>query len=586
MTPERSLSRASLASKRMSSAEDMTVHSRDKQMVSGRNLYQRLRQKSPVPRIKHFLPSSSQRSVSQPDLSDTDQPINQRRKMTYPTTRPRSSGNSSRINQIVDTIYSTGVDLSAYGKPPHAGTSYTLGREKGTNNSKYTRAYLNLVKTGDVFSKGRLFGNVNTAPKMYSPLTEAKMYDRKKSAENRSQSNDDEKKRSAGSCNVIMRTKEIPDLDHIRKKLELKANKNAFPSQDELTIDRNDAKSPHFKGAPKFKFISKAVGHSKIIGKMMELKEASGTNGDIDEGTLKLCDKANATHEYFNVYKSGEVDSKVQKFEGSALKSEDKVINEELETVDEGAIQRRSKSPSWARMSQERQTFSWSKRLGATSPSRMDSSGTYNNAQKQLMYRKYYGYNDNVTEETKKDERDGPTSLKISSDPIYLRSRQVFERLDRTMPRTKSRDALISPRPYSRLSSEEKEIGTSSFDLRKTYSLPRRFASSAASKASVGASPLVAPAILRESLSKLEKLDDEDDSIIKSEETQDGNEASEGTQKCISLPAETGVTSNDKHKEEKCVEIKVDEADNESPDDTKEEPIYGKIIKSEGKIIE
>jgi hypothetical protein len=319
---------------------------------------------------------------------------------------------------------------------------------------------------------------------------------------------------------------------------------------------------------------------------MMELKEASGVNEDIDEGTLKLCDKANATHEYFNVYKSGEVDSKVQKFEGTPLKSEDKLINEVLEAVDESAIQRRSKSPSWARMSQERQTFSWSKRLGATSPSRLDSSATYNNAQKQVMYRKYYGYNDNDTEETKKVERDGNTSLKISSDPIYMRSRQVFERLDQTMPRTKSRDALISPRPYSRMSSEEKEIGTSSFDLRKTYSLPRRFASTAASKASVGVSPLVAPAILRESLSKLEKLDDEDDLIIKSEEKQGGNQDPEDTQKCISLPAETPVTSNDQQKEEKRVQIKADEADNESQDDIKEEPIYGKIIKSEGKILE
>ena len=107
-----------------------------------------------------------------------------------------------------------------------------------------------------------------------------------------------------------------------------------------------------------------------------------------------------------------------------------------------------------------------------------------------------------------------------------MRSRQVFERLDQTMPRTRSRDALISPRPYSRMSSEEKDIGTSSFDLRKTYSLPRRFASSAASKASVGASPLVAPAILRESLSQLEKLDDEDNTIIQPEEKQDGNKVS------------------------------------------------------------
>ena len=586
MTPERSLSRASLASKRMSSAEDMTVHSRDRQMVSGRNLYQRIRQKSPVPKIKHFLPPASQRSVSQPDLSDTEQQNHQRRKLTYPTTRPRSSGTSSRINQIVDTIYSTGVDLSAYGKPPHAGTSYTLGREKGTNNSKYTRAYLNLVKTGDVFSKGRLFGNVNTAPKMYSSLTEAKMYERKKSAENRSQSNDDAKIKGTSSGNVIMRTKEIPDLEHIRQKLELKANKNALSNQDEVNVDRSDTKSPHFKGAPKFKFISKAVGHSKIIGKMMELKEASGANGEIDEGTLKLCDKANATHEYFNVYKSGEVDSMVQKFEGAMIKTIDKKLDKDLDDVDEVAIERRSKSPSWAKIGSERQTFSWSKRLGATSPSRMDSSGAYNNAQKQLMYRKYYGYNDIATEAAKKDDRDGHTSLKISSDPIYLRSRQVFERLDQTMPRTRSRDALISPRPYSRMSSEEKELGTSNFDLRKTYSLPRRFASTAASKTSVGASPLVAPAILRESLSQLEKLDDEDSSVKKSENQKDSNLASDDTPTFISLPPEAELTSTEQQNEDKVVDVKSDEADNDAKDDINEEPIYGKIIKSEGKSLE
>ena len=64
-----------------------------------------------------------------------------------------------------------------------------MGREKGTNNSKYTRAYLNLVKAGDVFSKSKVFGSMKATPKMYSPLTEAKVYERKKSNER-----DDEKK--------------------------------------------------------------------------------------------------------------------------------------------------------------------------------------------------------------------------------------------------------------------------------------------------------------------------------------------------------------------------------------------------------
>ena len=576
-TPERdtrSLSRASLASKRMSSAEDMTILSRDNYSLGGRNAYQRVRLASPVPRIKHFLPATSRRSVSQPDLSDTEQPTHTRRKATYPTTRPRSSGAPNRINQIVDTMYSTGVDLSAYGKPPHAGTSYTLGREKGTNNSKYTRAYLNLVKTGDVFSKGKLFGNVHTGPKHYSPLTEAKMYDRKKSAEARSQSHEEEKKKGCTSSNIIMRTKEIPDLDHIRKKLELKANRSAVLTQDELLADGRRSKSP--SGAPKFKYISKGVGHSRIIGKMMELQEASGVAGEIDEGTLKLCDKANATHEYYNVYKAGDVDSKVQKFEGAKLKSDPKATDEEL--LDDNVIQRRSKSPSWTRLSQERQAFSWSKRLGATSPSRTD--GSYNNAQKQLMYKSYYGYDDG--ESSKKAEKiTGHTSLKLSSDPIFLRSRQVFEKLDQNMPRTRSRDALISPRPYSRMSSEDKEIGTSSFDLRKTYSLPRRFAAAAASKVSSTTSPLIAPAILRESLSQLEKLDDENDSEKRTEVKYEERNKSEERSKSVSLPPETSTSSKENHSDDTLIETKEDEE--ETKDDIKEEPIYGKIIKAEGK---
>ena len=95
--------------------------------------------------------------------------------------------------------------------------------------------------------------------------------------------------------------------------------------------------------------------------------------------------------------------------------------------------------------------------------------------------------------------------MKITSDPIFLKNRGVFQGHDKQMERTRSRDALLSPIPYSRKSSEEREFVSIEFNMHKTHSLPRRFASSAASKKST-TSPLVAPAILRESLSKLEKL--------------------------------------------------------------------------------
>ena len=148
------------------------------------------------------------------------------------------------------------------------------------------------------------------------------------------------------------------------------------------------------------------------------------------------------------------------------------------------------------------------------------------------------------------------------------------------MARTRSRDALISPRPYSRMSSEDREIGTSSFDLRKTYSLPRRFAAAAASKVSSTTSPLIAPAILRESLSQLEKLDDENDSLEKPEEKHEDKNDSIEPLKCVSLPPETTLQPKDSQSDDTLTEAKDD--DEEGKDDIKEEPIYGKIIKAEG----
>lgn len=61
----------------------------------------------------------------------------------------------------------------------------------------------------------------------------------------------------------------------------------------------------------KLKHLDRNVSHSKIISKMIELQ-----NGAMDPGTVKLCNQAEAEHEYLNVYKSGGVDDKVKAFEG------------------------------------------------------------------------------------------------------------------------------------------------------------------------------------------------------------------------------------------------------------------------------
>ena len=396
------------------------------------------------------------------------------------------------------------------------------------------------------------------------------MYERKEAAGNASESIDgsgEKKKRGFfSSSNIIMRTKEIPDLDHIRKKLELKRNQTISPpNEEQVSKEGSNEKSPRFKGIPKFKFLSKNVGHSKIIGKMMELQESTGVQGDIDEGTLKLCDKANAESEYLNVYKSGEVDSKVKQFEVSVVRTGLR----EMETADNIAIRRRSQSPSWARQSQDTQTFSWSKRLGATSPTGADAP--YTNAQKQNMYRRYYGYSPGETELSNQEGHETYSSLKTIPDSTFIHNRSLFEGGETQLARVRSRDALISPRPYSRGPSQEKELISSNFELNKTHSLPRKFTAKA--------EPLVAPGILRASQSKLD-AEGALSTKTKTEEENKGN--SENNVTFSSLPPDSTTISN-------VAETKGADSNNEKSDNggakssDKEEPIYGKILNSSGK---
>ena len=92
---------------------------------------------------------------------------------------------------------------------------------------------------------------------------------------------------------------------------------------------------------------------------------------------------------------------------------------------------------------------------------------------------------------------------------------------------------------------------------------------------------MIAPAILRESLSQLEKLDDENDSLEKPEEKHEDKNESIEPLKCVSLPPETTLQPKDSQSDDTLTEAKDD--DEEGKDDIKEEPIYGKIIKAEGK---
>ena len=325
--------------------------------------YQRLRVVSPSPSAKCFVP----RSASQPDLSDQE------------TFSRKRSGRTRTGDQVIDTLYSTGIDLE--GKPPKPDLK---------SRPKHSRSFLNLVKYCDVSSKRQIFGD-DTILKSSSPITAAKVYERKKAVT------------SPEPNRVIMRTKEMPDINLIRQKLVRKCEER----QEELK--RITSPTPGISKS-KLKHLSRDVGHTKIISKMMELQQCSDAK-ELDPGTLKLCDLASAEHEYLNVYKSGDVDQKVKRFEGRPRQEEVK------------------KEPSPAR-SPTGKPFLWSKRF--------DSRESYTGAQKQAMYKKYFGKEDDETEDKKNF--------------IFRRNKKLFEeKISRTSVfKTRSSSSDRASRPTSR----------------------------------------------------------------------------------------------------------------------------------------
>ena len=142
--------------------------------------------------------------------------------------------------------------------------------------------------------------------KPHSTVLAAKIYDKKKSAQTQGGGNGSE---PLESPRVIMRTKELADVGAIKRRLE----KKAFPGDGTTKVEEiiTRSLSPNSKSSKtKLKHLDRNVSHSKIISKMIELQK-----GEVDPGTLKLCEQAEAEHEYLNVYKSGDVDHKVKAFE-------------------------------------------------------------------------------------------------------------------------------------------------------------------------------------------------------------------------------------------------------------------------------
>jgi len=279
-----------------------------------------------------------ERSLSNPDFSDTEGTSNSRRNI-YGWSQKRHIGANPNAQHVTF---------------------------QAPNNTKYSRAYLSLVKNGDVYNKLSKFEDVperatipaKTAAKLYRMPDIDPDYVAKHMTDN---------------SKVVIKTKEKPDTNLIKKRLESKCDyQPQLPLQQQQQQSQDFASSTFsLQSKEKLKHLCKKIGHSKIIGKMVALQCAANTN--VDEGTTKLWNKANTEEEYLNVYRSGKVESKVHRFETNQNQEEDQ--------------EHEAPKPQWAKGG--KYAFSWSKRFGSFLPVPVE---TYTNAQRHNQFRKYYGY--------------------------------------------------------------------------------------------------------------------------------------------------------------------------------------------------
>lgn len=296
-------------------------------------------------------------SMSNPDIpSDTEK---------------KPSWNTSYLSPMSPLLHSYG----AYGQK--------TDQDQGEPSKKYSRAYLNLVKTGSVTNKLSKFENPNV-PRGYSPKT---LQTVNKKAE---KVKDYVAKHVTDPKKVIIKTKEVGNVTDTVKRLEMKAKSPVpypcdptvdvvqVPVQPKVSLTWTDQKA-------KLKHFCKKMSHSKILNKMIALQCASQV--PLDKGTEKLLMKNNQEEVLRNVYQSGKVESKVDMFEKPVARPQ-------------------SPAPVWATKTES--SFSWAKRLNPADASSL--------AQKHNQFRKYYGYHPaDQTKLEKRQQLQQPTSL-----PVFL----------------------------------------------------------------------------------------------------------------------------------------------------------------------
>ena len=232
---------------------------------------------------------------------------------------------------------------SASGGSASGGSASDLRRPPG-DPTKYSRAYLAMIKSGEVVAKRNKIEGTSG-----QELPEA--------------NHEFISKHLTDLSRPVIKTQEIADVGGLRKRLQEKARAAPrAPMQREKTPPGR-----------RMKHVSRSVGHSKILGRMLELKQ-----DEVDEGTLKLFERARDEDEYLKVFRSGEVGSKVSRFEGMASTAAE---------VEQGRDSRNlDLDPPGAQP--DSSAFSWTRRFMEEVP----DLPKYNAAQRHVQFANYFGY--------------------------------------------------------------------------------------------------------------------------------------------------------------------------------------------------
>ena len=279
---------------------------------------------------------------------------------------PDISDNESAAKNIRDCFQKLGSQLSMSNSNPYLDPTSPLMNHYGhygqkvDNTTKYSRAYLTLVK-GSVNNKLSKFEDPRI-PRGYSQKLIHNTYVKGEKPI------DYIKRKGTDTRKVVIKTKEVGNVNDTVKRLEMRAKSPIttifpppeadvvqVPPQPKVSLTWTDQKA-------KLKHFCKKMSHSKILNKMIALQCAS-QNQTLDKGTEKLLMKNNQEEVLKTVYQSGKVELKVNTFERPAHRPQSPV-------------------PVWAAKTET--SFSWSKRLNP-----QDSAS---DATKHNQFRKYYGY--------------------------------------------------------------------------------------------------------------------------------------------------------------------------------------------------